>query len=268
HYIVYPWIGCGHCAVCAAGHDNYCLAPRFLGIMKPGAYSTHMIVPDAKYLIEADGVDPSFAATLACSGLTTFSAIKKFPTLGASDWVLVLGCGGLGLVAIAIMRATGVGTGGIGNIIACDIDADKLAQARKQGATATIDTRDADAAAQIQKISGGNVAAAIDLVGMPATATLGIAALRKGGRFVLCGLFGGEITLSLPPIAQRAIGVVGSYVGNVQELKELVALAKTGKLAPTPVTTRPADQVNQALDDLRAGRVLGRVVLDFETVAD
>lgn len=263
HYIVYPWIGCGHCAVCAAGQDNYCLAPRFLGIMKPGAYSTHMIVPDSKYLIEADGVDPSFAATLACSGLTTFSAIKKFPTLGATDWVMVLGCGGLGLVAISIMCAMG-----IGNIIACDIDADKLTQAKKQGATGAINTRDADAAAQIQKIAGGNIAAVIDLVGMPATATLGIAALRKGGRYVLCGLFGGELTLSLPPIAQRAIGVVGSYVGNVQELKELVALAKTGKLASTPVTTRPADQVNQALDDLRAGRVLGRVVLDFETVAD
>ncbi len=71
----------------------------------------------------------------------------------------------------------------------------------------------------------------------------------------------------LPPIAQRAIGIVGSYVGSLQELKEVVALAKKGKLRPAPVETRPADEANAALEDLKAGRVLGRVVLDFESVA-
>jgi D-arabinose 1-dehydrogenase-like Zn-dependent alcohol dehydrogenase len=88
-------------------------------------------------------------------------------------------------------------------------------------------------------------------------------ALRKGGRYVLCGLFGGEITLSLPPIAQRAVGVVGSYVGNLQELKEVVALARKGKLKPAPLEVRPAEEVSGILEDLKAGRVLGRVVLAF-----
>jgi len=109
----------------------------------------------------------------------------------------------------------------------------------------------------------GQLAGAIDLVGMPATAALGLGALRKGGRYVLCGLFGGEITHPLPPIAQRAIGLVGSYVGNLKELKEVVALAKKKKLKPTPVTTRPAAEVSQILDELKAGKVLGRVVLAF-----
>ena len=263
HYIVYPWIGCGKCAVCAAGQDNYCLAHRFVGISAPGAYSTHLLVPDAKYLVDAGEIDPAFAATLACSGLTAYSAIRKFPVLASTDWVVVLGCGGLGMIAISIMRALG-----IGNIIACDIDAIKLAEAQKLGANALVNTRDADAAAQIGKLSGGNVAAAVDFVGMPATANLGIAVLRKGGRFVLCGLFGGEITLSLPPIAQRAIGVVGSYVGNLEELKEVVALARSGKLAPTPVQTRPAAEVNRSLEELKAGNVLGRVVLDFESAGN
>ena len=71
----------------------------------------------------------------------------------------------------------------------------------------------------------------------------------------------------LPPIAQRAIGIVGSYVGNLQELKELVALAKKGKLQPLPVSTRPGSEANAALEDLKAGRVIGRVVLDFEALA-
>jgi D-arabinose 1-dehydrogenase-like Zn-dependent alcohol dehydrogenase len=260
-FVVYPWIGCGRCAVCEAGQDNYCLAHRFVGISTPGAYASHLLVPDARYLVDAGDVDPSFAATLACSGLTTYSAICKLPVLGRADWVVVLGCGGLGLSAIAVLRALG-----IGNIIACDIDATKLAQARELGADATVDTRDADAAAQIGKLSGGNVAAAIDVVGMPATVSLGLAVLRKGGRLVLCGLFGGEITLSLPPIVQRAVGVVGSYVGSLQELRDVVALARSGRLAPLPVQTRPATEVNRSLTELKAGQVMGRVVLDFEAV--
>jgi len=259
-YIVYPWIGCGKCAVCLAGQDNYCLTHRFVGITSPGAYSTHLLVPDAKYLVPADGIDPAFAATLACSGLTVYSAIRKFPELGPSDWIAVLGCGGLGLLAVSML--TGMGHT---KIIACDIDAGKLREAEALGATKVINTRDADALAQLQKLSAGSLGAVMDFVGMPATANLGIAALRKGGRYVLVGLFGGELTLSMPPIAQRAIGVVGSYVGNLQELKEVVKLAQAGKFKPSPVETRPATEANRSLTELKEGKVLGRVVLDMES---
>ena len=253
--IVYPWIGCGKCAVCKAGQDNYCVSgSRFLGVNRAGAYATHVLVPDAKYLIDAAGVDESFAATLACSGLTVYSAIAKLPPLGPQDRVAVLGCGGLGLVGISVLRAKGVR-----NIVACDIDAAKLAAAKQMGAKEIVNTAEPDAAKSL-----AGLAAAIDFVGMPATAALGIGALRKGGRYVICGLYGGELTHSLPPIAQRAIGIVGSYVGNLQELKEVVALAKKKKLKPMPVATRPAGEAAQALEDLKAGRVVGRVVLDFE----
>ena len=98
----------------------------------------------------------------------------------------------------------------------------------------------------------------------PATAMLGTGALRKGGRYVLCGLYGGELVHPLPPIAQRAIGIIGSYVGNLQELKEVVALAKRKKLKATPVELRAPGEVNRALEELKAGKVLGRVVLNFE----
>lgn len=257
-YIVYPWIGCGQCAVCQAGQDNYCLSSRFLGVNRPGAYSTHVLAPESKYLVEADGVEPGFAATLACSGLTAYSAIRKAPTLGANDWIVVLGCGGLGMIALSTLAALG-----ISKVIACDIDDAKLAQAKSLGAAEVVNTRSDDAVAQIAKLSGGNVAAAIDFVGMPATANLGIATLRKGGRYILCGLFGGELTLPLPPIAQRAIAVMGSYVGNLQELKEVVALAKSGKLKPPPVELRAVSETNRTLDELKAGKIIGRVVLDF-----
>jgi alcohol dehydrogenase/propanol-preferring alcohol dehydrogenase len=114
----------------------------------------------------------------------------------------------------------------------------------------------------------GNLAGAIDFVGMPATAMLGTGALRKGGRYVLCGLHGGELVHPLPPIAQRAIGIIGSYVGNLRELKEVVALAKKKKLKPTPVELRKPEDVNRTLEELKAGQVLGRVVLDFESTVN
>jgi len=254
--LIYPWIGCGKCAVCKAGQDNYCVSgSRYLGVNRPGAYATHVLVPDPKYLIDTAGIDDGFAATLACSAVTVYSAITKLPPLGPKEAVAVLGCGGLGLIAISVLRAKG-----IKNIVGCDIDDAKLAAARKQGAKSTVSTRAPDAAQRLQ-----GIAAAIDLVGAPATAALGIAALRKGGRYVICGLYGGELVHPLPPIAQRAIGIVGSYVGSLQELKEVVALAEKGKLKPAPMETRPASEANAALEDLKAGRVLGRIVLDFET---
>ena len=256
--IVYPWIGCGKCEVCKAGQDNYCVSgTRFLGVNKPGAYSTHVLVPDPKYLLDAGGIDDAFAATLACSGLTAYSAAAKLPPLGARDRVAILGCGGLGMIGISVLRAKGAK-----HIVACDIDDAKLAAASKQGAKETVNTRSPDSG---QKLQG--IAAAIDFVGSPATAALGIGALRKGGRYVLCGLYGGELVHPLPPVAQRAIGILGSYVGNLQELKEVVALAKKRKLKAAPVETRPAAEANAALEDLKAGRVVGRVVLDFERAA-
>lgn len=261
--IVYPWLGCGKCAVCKSGQDNYCVSgTRFLGVNRAGAYATHVLVPDPKYLVDAGPLDEAFAATLACSGLTAYSAISKFPALSPKDWVAVVGCGGLGLVGVAILNAKGVK-----NVIACDVDEGKLAAARALGAKRTLDTRTPDAAQKLAALAGGNLAGAIDFVGMPATFNVAYPALRKGGRYILCGLFGGEVTLPMPPIAQRAVGIIGSYVGNLQELKEVVALAKKKKLKPAPVETRPAREVNRTLEELKAGKILGRVVLDLETEA-
>jgi len=255
--LVYPWIGCGKCAVCKAGQDNHCVSgSRYLGVNRPGAYSTHVLVPDPKYLLDTNGIDDAFAATLACSALTAYSAARKLPAAGPKDEVAILGCGGLGLIGISVLRAQGVR-----NVVACDVDDAKLAAAAKLGARRTVNTRTPDAAQKLQGLAG-----ALDFVGAPATAALGIGGLRKGGRYVICGLYGGELVHPLPPIAQRAIGIIGSYVGSLAELKDVVALAKKGRLKRAPVETRPADAANTALEDLKGGRIVGRVVLDFETV--
>ena len=142
--VVFPWIGCGKCAVCKDGQDNYCLSQKSLGVYTRGAYGTHITIPHPRYLVDASGVDEAFAATLACSGLTAYSATAKLPALQARDWVAIMGCGGLGLVGISILRAKGVR-----NIIACDIDPDKLAAARQLGAKLVLDTRAPDAAQDV-----------------------------------------------------------------------------------------------------------------------
>ena len=260
--IVFPWIGCGKCPMCKAERDNYCTAMRTIGVMRPGAYSTHLLVPHPKYLVDAAGIDEAFAATLACSGVTAYSAARKLTDLVAQDCVAVIGCGGVGLATVAVLRALGVR-----NVIACDVDEGKLAAAREFGAKLTLDTRAPDAVQKLQGLAKGSLGGVIDLVGMPATAQLGLAALRKGGRYVMVGLFGGELQHPLPSFALRAIGISGSYVGNLPELREVVALAKKKKLKKMPLSTRPSSEVNAILEELKAAKVLGRVVLDFETAA-
>ena len=109
--------------------------------------------------------------------------------------------------------------------------------------------------------TGGGAWAVIDLVGSSATARLGLDSLIKGGKLIIVGLYGGEITLSLPPFPMRAITIQGSYTGSLTEMAELLALVRRTGMPPIPVATRPLEDVNAVLDDLRAGKVIGRVVL-------
>ncbi|MEY2994392.1 MAG: hypothetical protein RL357_1327 [Pseudomonadota bacterium] len=254
--LVYPWIGCGQCAQCDAGQDNYCTKPRFLGVMRPGGYAQSLLVAHPKYLVDVSGIEPSFAPVLACSGLTTYSAINKLMPCHPKDWIVVMGAGGLGLMAVAVLRALGHE-----RIAVCELDESKWEAANAMGAQLVVQPQDSEALATLQGLEGG-VYGVLDFVGAAPTAELGIAALRKGGRYVVVGLFGGQISLSLVPMAQRAISIQGSYVGNLAELEAVVALAKSGKLKALPTKTCDLSEVSGVLDQLKAGTVLGRVVAD------
>ncbi len=256
--VVYPWTGCSTCARCAEGMDNHCMAPRFLGIQRAGAYADHLLVPHPRYLIDATGVDPAWAATLACSGLTTYSAVAKLQPIPHDEWVLVLGAGGLGLSAVAMLRAVGHE-----KILVADLDDKKFATAIEAGASATLNAGAPDALDQLKKITGGFIYGAVDLVGAAATFQLAYASLRKGGRYIVVGLYGAEVPLSIVPTIQRAITIQGSYVGSPQELREVVALAKAGKLKALPVEKRPPTRISETLDQLKAGSLIGRVVAEM-----
>ncbi len=145
--------------------------------------------------------------------------------------------------------------------IVVDIDPAKREAARRGGAQAVIDGNAPDAAQQIVDATKGGVWAAIDLVGSSTSARLGVDSLIKGGKLVVVGLYGGDITVPLPVLPMRAITLQGSYVGSLTEMAELLDLVRRTGLPPLPVATRPLSEVNAALADLRAGKVVGRVVL-------
>ena len=256
--LVYPWTGCGRCARCTEGMDNWCMAPRYLGIQRSGGYAEYMLVPHPRYLVDVQGLDPVYAPVLACSGLTTYSAVSKLMPCKPDDWILVLGAGGLGLMAVAILNAMGHR-----NIAVADIDAGKFEAARAMGAALCLDPTQDGAAAKLTGLDGG-VWGAVDLVGSTATAQLAHSVLRKGGRYVISGLYGGELALSLVPLAQRALTLQGSYVGSLAELHAVVELARSGRLRQIPTATCRLEEVSEVLDRLKAGTVVGRVVARME----
>ena len=256
--LVYPWTGCGGCVRCREGLDNYCMAPRMIGIQRRGGYADHLIVPHPRYLIDASGIDPVWAATLSCSGLSTYSAVSKLSPIPRDEWIAAMGAGGLGLSAISVLRALGHE-----RIVALDIDPVKLTEATKAGAASTLNGRDTDASSKLKEITGGALYGAVDFVGNADTAQLGLASLRKGGKLILVGLFGGEIPLSVGSTILRALTIQGSHLGSIAELKAVIALAREGKLRPIPVQTRPLSEVGRTLDELKTGAILGRVVAEI-----
>jgi len=213
------------------------------------------MVPDTRYLFDIGNLPPERAAPLACSGVTTYGALKKVPTLKTEPTVII-GAGGLGLMCLALHKMMGGHSA-----IVVDIDPVKRAAAREAGAAHIVDGAAPDAVQQIVNITNGGAWAAIDLVGSSQSARVGYDSLIKGGKYIMVGLYGGDFTVSLPPIPMRALTIQGSYVGSPSEMGELLDLVRRTGLPPVPVATRPLDDVNAVMDELRAGKVIGRVVL-------
>jgi len=253
---VYPWLGCNACSTCRAGDQQLCIAQprRALGVAQWGGMAEYVHVPFADALIPIGDLAPGLGALAMCSGLTAYSALKKIGAPPADQPVLLVGMGGVGLMAMALVKTL------LPNpIVAADIDAGKRDAALRYGAAEAIEpTFDAwmETAARL-----GGAAAAIDFVGAPTTFGFATASLRRGGRYIIVGLFGGAASLPLASLPLRPISILGSYVGRLDEARELIGLLQRGAAAPPPMQERPLAQANAAMNDLRAGKVLGRVVL-------
>ena len=254
--VAFPWIGCRECSVCEHEREQLCLTPKFLGARVHGGYSDYAIVPHSKYLIDYGEVSTPLACTYACAGLTAYAAIKKAGELTEDDYLVLIGAGGVGLSGLHLAPTITPA-----KVVVADVDAQKRGIARQAGAFATIDNSEPDAVAQVIELTGGGARAAVDFVGAPQTARFGLDVLRKGGTLINVGLYGGALSLPLPLMPQRSLSLQGSYVGTLEEMEEVMALGREGKVPPIPIDLRPLAEARQALDDLRAGRVSGRVIL-------
>ena len=254
--VVFPWIGCGQCSVCAGGQEHLCSNPQSLGVNRDGGFADHVIVPHPRVLLAYDPLSEAEACTLACSGLTAYSALRKVDKVGPTDPLLIIGAGGVGLSGIRLAREVL----GVAPIVA-EIDKSKWEMARSAGAADVIDPSAEGAGKALFKATGGGVAAAIDFVGAASSFAFGFGALRKAGKLVSVGLIGGATSIVPAMVSMRAVSIVGSYVGSLQELAELLDIARAGKLPPMPVSIRPLADASESLDALRAGRVHGRTIL-------
>ncbi|NDB45879.1 MAG: zinc-binding alcohol dehydrogenase [Nitrososphaeria archaeon] len=255
--LVYPWIGCGNCSACRIGNDNVCDAPRSLGVFQNGGYAEYALIPHFKFLAKVTGMDLEAAASLACSGLTAYNAIKKSGATSQSN-VVIFGAGGLGLMGVQIARAITNA-----NIIIVDIDDAKLQTAKELGADHSVNSKDPDATQKIMTLCGGKGAdCVIDFVNAPPTVKMGLAIIRKRGTMTLVGLFGGAIELSLVSVPLKAITIQGAYTGNYNEMVELLNLAKRGVINPIISKRYSLSEANTALEDLKARKILGRAIIN------
>ena len=257
HRVVYPWIGCGDCPVCASGEEHLCPLSRALGVGRAGGYADHVLVPDAKYLFDFGTVPAPLAATYACSGITAYSALRKTRDLVAGRPLLIIGAGGVGMAGLALAREVLDAS----QVWVADIDPAKLEAARVAGADHVVDSSSPDALKEMAAETGGGVAAAVDFVGAESSAAFGFDALARGGKLVIVGLFGGSFQAPLPFFPIKAVTVQGSYVGSPAEMADLMALARAGRIPAIPVETRPMAEVTRTLEDLREGRIVGRVAV-------
>jgi D-arabinose 1-dehydrogenase-like Zn-dependent alcohol dehydrogenase len=255
---VYPWIGCGTCAVCQAGEENLCSNHRHLGVAADGGFATHVLIPHPRYLLDYAPLSPAFAGPLMCSGLTAYSALKHLGNRAERGPVLLIGLGGVGMMGLAIARALLREPP-----IVADIDAEKRKAALAAGAAAAYDPSDPQARRDLMKTTGG-LLAVCDFVGSDKSLQFATGVLARGGKVVVTGLLGGTFSIAAAMIAIKAMTIEGTLTGTLAEARDLLDLARAGKIAPIPTYHRPFAQAQAALDDLRAGRVVGRTVLSMK----
>ncbi|MBI3369108.1 MAG: zinc-dependent alcohol dehydrogenase [Burkholderiales bacterium] len=243
---------CGQCEQCREGLENLCRKIRSVtGMTVDGGYAEYMRAKASHALPVPDALTSADAAPLFCAGVTSYRALKN-AGVHAGQRVAVVGVGGLGHLAVQIARAMGA------EVIALDVAEDKLAAARTLGAAHAFDARAKETPRAVAALGGAHVAV-VTSAARPAY-DLALKCLRPAGTLSVVGLPPEPLAFAALQLVSGEYRIVGSAVGTRDDLRATLALAAEGKLH-CHNQTRPLAQVNAVLDEMRAGRINGRIVL-------
>ncbi|HEY0328094.1 MAG TPA: alcohol dehydrogenase [Rhodopseudomonas sp.] len=252
---VFPWIGCGQCRDCLNDDENLCVRNRFLGVAIDGGFASHVLVPDAKYLLDYDPLPINQAATLMCSGATAYGALKRLVDRKRQRNLLLIGLGGVGMMGLSLAKAMFKQ-----DISVADINPAARQAALNNGAATAYDPTEPDLVKRIMKETGG-FDAIVDFAGSDKSMGFATGVVARGGKIVVSGLMGGSFSMPMVNWIYKRMSIEGFMTGTLAEAKELLELARAGTIKPTPMQEQPMAEVQKWIDELRAGHVVGRIVL-------
>lgn len=248
--------GCGTCEYCTTGRETLCRTVKNAGYSVDGGMAEQCIVT-ADYAVKVpEGLDPAQASSITCAGVTTYKAIKE-AQLQPGQWTVIFGAGGLGNLAVQYAKKVFNA-----HVVAVDINNDKLALAKEVGADIVINGHEVeDVAALIQEKTGGAHSAVVTAVSKVAF-NQAVDSVRAGGRVVAVGLPSEMMDLSIVKTVLDGIQVIGSLVGTRKDLEEAFQFGAEGLVVPV-VQKRPVSDAVDVFDEMEAGTIQGRMVLDF-----
>jgi propanol-preferring alcohol dehydrogenase len=250
-----PWLHwtCGECEFCLMGRETLCSKQQVTGCVVDGGFAEFIKAKASHIVGLPDNLSFEEAAPLLCAGLTVHSAMKK-ADVQPGQKIAVFGVGGLGHLAIQLAKAKGA------EVIAVDVADDKLELARECGADITINAATTQAHREIKKATGGGAHVVMVTSGSRAAYETALRSIRKAGTLAIVGMAPEPVPLSTVAMVSGEYRVVGSAVGSREDLREVLQLAAEGKVR-CRVETRAFDQVDNALNEMKEGRLVGRVVL-------
>ena len=248
--------GCGACEYCTTGRETLCRTVKNAGYSVDGGMAEQCIVT-ADYAVKVpEGLDPAQASSITCAGVTTYKAIKE-AQLQPGQWTVIFGAGGLGNLAVQYAKKVFNA-----HVVAVDINNDKLVLAKEVGADIVINGHEVeDVAALIQEKTGGAHSAIVTAVSKVAF-NQAVDSVRAGGRVVAVGLPSEMMDLSIVKTVLDGIQVIGSLVGTRKDLEEAFQFGAEGLVVPV-VQKRPVSDAVDVFDEMEAGTIQGRMVLDF-----
>ncbi|WP_066566624.1 alcohol dehydrogenase AdhP [Snodgrassella sp. CFCC 13594] len=254
--IAWLYQSCGHCEYCVTGRETLCRSVKNAGYTVDGAMATECIVA-ADYAVKVPaGLDPAQASSITCAGVTTYKA-TKVSNIEPGQWIAMFGAGGLGNLAVQYAKKV-FGA----RVIAVDINDDKLTLAQEVGADLVINSAKVDVVQAIQDKVGGAHAAVVTAVSKVAF-NAAVNSVRAGGRVVAVGLPPETMDLSIPRVVLDGIEIVGSLVGTRQDLAEAFDFGARGLVVPV-VHLRTLDETNAIFQEMRDGKIQGRMVIDMK----